>query len=131
MNQSKWQKSEEELNDSVLILEENLPPTQWQVGTVIDLHLGEDGLTRVVSLRVGDAVMKRPITKSCPFPKEETIAKSTNLARVSCRKRNHFNVLPIIVALLTFSTTLCYPRSILNNSEKPFQILSFEKPPDL
>lgn len=68
---TKWrqQKAMPEIGDAVLILEENLPPAQWQTGIVERVFPGEDD--RVVSLKVGDSIVKRPIVKICPFPKEE------------------------------------------------------------
>lgn len=67
----KWRNKENEpsVNDEVLIREENLPATQWQKGIITELHPGDDGHTRVVTLKVGGATMKRSITKICPFPK--------------------------------------------------------------
>jgi len=36
-----------------------------------DIHTGEDGLTRVVTLRTATGILKRPITKICLLPKAE------------------------------------------------------------
>lgn len=58
-----------------------------------------------------------------------SLEETANLSKVSCRKRNHFNVLPIVVGLLTFSTTSCYSRSI--SIGKLLGITVFGKPPGL
>lgn len=70
---TKWRQEGKmpEIDDIVLIKEGNLPPLQWQTGVVVKVHPGQDDLTRVVSLKVGDSIIKRPITKICPFPKNE------------------------------------------------------------
>lgn len=49
---TKWhqEKSSPKVDDVVLIKDENLPPTQWHMGRVVELHPGADGLVRVVSL---------------------------------------------------------------------------------
>lgn len=68
---NKWNRQSNEtlkLNDLVLIRDENLPPTQWLTGRVMETHPGTDGLTRVVTLRTKNSKMKRPVTKLCPLP---------------------------------------------------------------
>lgn len=52
----------------VLIKEDNLPPSSWLLGRVLELHPGSDGLTRVVTLRTKNSTLKRPITKLSPLP---------------------------------------------------------------
>lgn len=67
---AKWQSKTEapKLGDVALIHDENLPPLKWQSGTIVQLHPGEDNLTRVVTLKMGDSLIKRPVTKVCPLP---------------------------------------------------------------
>lgn len=52
----------------VLMKNENTPPTRWPLGRVIQCHPGEDGLTRVVSVRTATSVFLRPITKIALLP---------------------------------------------------------------
>ncbi|XP_055550504.1 uncharacterized protein LOC129733001 [Wyeomyia smithii] len=52
----------------VLIVDENTPPLQWQMARIIVLHPGNDGHTRVVSLRTKDGVTKRAVKKICLLP---------------------------------------------------------------
>lgn len=52
----------------VLIKDEQLPSNKWLLGRVIDTHAGKDGLTRVVTLKNKNTILKRPITKICLLP---------------------------------------------------------------
>ncbi|GBP90669.1 hypothetical protein EVAR_51392_1 [Eumeta japonica] len=57
------------LNDVVIIVEPNLPPTQWRLAIVEELHPGKDNVVRVVCLRTADGhFLKRPVVKTCPIP---------------------------------------------------------------
>lgn len=55
-------------NDMVLIMEDNLPPTRWLLGRVIETHPGKDGLVRVVTIRCKNSTIKRPINKLALLP---------------------------------------------------------------
>ncbi|CAG7726949.1 unnamed protein product [Allacma fusca] len=56
------------LGDLALVKEEQRSPLKWRLGRVQELHPGEDGLVRVVTLRVADGVLKRPCSKLCYLP---------------------------------------------------------------
>ncbi|XP_050294296.1 uncharacterized protein LOC126734641 [Anthonomus grandis grandis] len=69
----KWKskvKPSELLGSLVLLKEDNLPSLRWRTGRVVDLHSGNDGAVRVVSVRTSSGVVKRSITKICPLPIE-------------------------------------------------------------
>ena len=61
----KWQleKKNLEVNDVVLISDETMPPSYWPLAKVIKVTKGPDGLVRVVSLKTGSTILKRPIHK--------------------------------------------------------------------
>jgi len=67
---TKWTEAMKNLavGDLVLIKEENLPPQQWIMGRVIEVHPGRDNRVRVVSVKTGKGVYKRPVVKLCPLP---------------------------------------------------------------
>lgn len=71
-SKSKWltEKPNISVNDVVLIREENLPPACWKLGKVLQVHAGSDGLVRVITLKTETSIMKRPITKVIPLPKD-------------------------------------------------------------
>lgn len=57
-----------EKDSLVLIMEDNLPPTRWALGRVLEVHPGQDDLVRVVTLRCQGTIIKRPITKLALLP---------------------------------------------------------------
>lgn len=69
----KWLQKEEEpkVGDLVLLKDENLPPSKWAMGRILQTHPGSDNLTRVVTLKTQNNVLQRPITKICPLISDE------------------------------------------------------------
>ncbi|CAH2099405.1 unnamed protein product [Euphydryas editha] len=67
---TKWVKGMPEFNigDIVLIKQPNLPPGKWALGRIVDKHPGSDGMTRVYSLKSGDSITKRCVSKLCYLP---------------------------------------------------------------
>lgn len=59
---------EPQIGDVVLVKEENLPPARWLYGIIVEKHTGQDNVTRVVSLKCKDTVIKRPVSKICILP---------------------------------------------------------------
>lgn len=124
---TKWRHQEDapRIDDAVLIREENLPSAQWQTGIVTDMHPGDDGFVRVVSLKVGDATMKRPITKICPFPRDESgNTITTNVAEIKNYRMKNFRVLPMIMTLLAICTPFVHAASVDN----AIQVSKFDTP---
>lgn len=70
MHRYKWayKVPEPQVGDIVLVKEDDLPPCKWLFGRILDKHLGSDGLTRVVSLKCKNSIMKRPTSKLCILP---------------------------------------------------------------
>lgn len=64
---NKWQRPTDNLqiNDIVVIRHENLPPTKWRLGRIIDTHPGPDGLVRNVTIRHQKGTCARPVQKVC------------------------------------------------------------------
>ncbi|XP_060807713.1 uncharacterized protein LOC132903428 [Amyelois transitella] len=67
----KWttKKSEPDVGDIVIVREDNLPPTKWILGRIIETHPGKDNITRVITIKCKDKLLKRPINKLCLLPK--------------------------------------------------------------
>lgn len=66
----KWSQREPEpkIGDIALVKEDNLPPGKWLLGKILMKHPGTDGITRVVTLKCKDSVIKRPTCKLCILP---------------------------------------------------------------
>lgn len=66
----KWQTQVSNIKqgDLVLIIEDNLPPSRWILGRIVDTHPGTDGLVRVVTIKCKNTTVKRPITKIALLP---------------------------------------------------------------
>lgn len=63
----KWYRIETNIkvNDMVIVREDNLPPTQWCVGRVLETFPDKEGLVRTVKIRTPSTELIRPITKLC------------------------------------------------------------------
>lgn len=70
MHRYKWAHKipEAKVGDIVLVKEDDLPPTKWLFGRILKKHSGSDGLTRVVSIKCKNAVVKRPTSKLIILP---------------------------------------------------------------
>lgn len=69
---NKWKIREPNLKegDLVILKEDNLPPCHWVLGRIQEIHLGKDKLSRVVTVKCSSGVIKRPISKICPLPRQ-------------------------------------------------------------
>jgi hypothetical protein len=54
----------------VLLMEDNAPSLSWKLGRVIELHPGDDGVTRVVTVRTNQD-FKRAARRLCVLPLEK------------------------------------------------------------
>ena len=52
-----------EVGDIVVLQENNLAPTKWELVRVIEVYPSKDGLVRVVTIRTSNGTYKRPVTK--------------------------------------------------------------------
>lgn len=66
----KWRREKQGLKVGhlVLIRDENLPPTQWKLGRIVELIPGSDGLVRNVLIKTAKGEFKRPVQKICVLP---------------------------------------------------------------
>ena len=70
-NKWKYMQPNVQIGAVVLVKEENLPPLVWKKAVINDIHVGKDGLTRVVTLKIATGIFKHPITKICLLPQAE------------------------------------------------------------
>ncbi|XP_062557125.1 uncharacterized protein LOC134221984 [Armigeres subalbatus] len=55
----------------VLIVDDHLPPLQWNLARIIELHPGKDGHVRVVTLKTKDTIIRRAVKYLCLLPLDE------------------------------------------------------------
>lgn len=68
---NKWQKTNLrplKVGSTVILREENVPPLQWKLGRIVELHPGSDGITRVVSVKTISGVTKRAANRVYELP---------------------------------------------------------------
>uniref|UniRef100_A0ABD2W9Q5 DUF5641 domain-containing protein n=1 Tax=Trichogramma kaykai TaxID=54128 RepID=A0ABD2W9Q5_9HYME len=66
----KWIHPQEniKLDQIVILIDRNQPCLQWRLGRVIELHPGDDGVVRVVTLKTSQGVFKRNVRSLCLLP---------------------------------------------------------------
>ena len=57
--------------DDVVIVIDPDARRDWKVCRILRTYPGADGLVRVVDVKVGDKILKRPITKLSPLEMQE------------------------------------------------------------
>ncbi|XP_011859009.1 PREDICTED: uncharacterized protein LOC105556522 [Vollenhovia emeryi] len=67
---TKWTKDREKISVGtiVLIKEKGLPCGQWALGRIEEIHPGQDGVVRVVSVKTATGTLKRTVKCLCPLP---------------------------------------------------------------
>ncbi|XP_018374002.1 PREDICTED: uncharacterized protein LOC108768167 [Trachymyrmex cornetzi] len=67
---NKWyaSKSPIDVGQVVILMEDHAPPLSWNLGRIQELHPGEEGVTRTVTVRTAKGIYKRPITWLCILP---------------------------------------------------------------
>ncbi|XP_050076085.1 uncharacterized protein LOC126563480 [Anopheles maculipalpis] len=72
-NRSKWLKRKEiKVGSLVLLADQNTPPLHWPLARIVAAHPGDDGVTRVVTVRTANgAEFKRAVTEVCLLPLDE------------------------------------------------------------
>ncbi|KAJ8944229.1 hypothetical protein NQ318_001649, partial [Aromia moschata] len=55
----------------VLIKNDQSLPTNWQLGRIVELHSGPDGIARVASIRTQSGVIRRSFQMICPLPLDD------------------------------------------------------------
>ncbi|XP_055589191.1 uncharacterized protein LOC129741476 [Uranotaenia lowii] len=67
---TKWCNTPVEIKPGQLVLlkDEGKIPMHWPTARITEIHPGDDGITRVVSVRSSSKVYTRPVTKICVLP---------------------------------------------------------------
>ncbi|CAK9813845.1 hypothetical protein ANTPLA_LOCUS8006 [Anthophora plagiata] len=69
---SKWSSGSHNITKGAIVLlrEDNIPPTQWALGRVTQIHPGSDGIVRAVTVKTATSVLVRSVKKLAPLPIE-------------------------------------------------------------
>ena len=80
----KWKHPEVNLKEGTIVIlkDENTHPTNWPLGRIIEVHEGRDGKIRVVTLKLQNGILKRPIHKVCPLVSSEAGFRAGHAERV-------------------------------------------------
>ena len=68
---TKWKHKSDspvKIGSLVLLKEDHLPPARWHLARITQLHPGQDGVTRVVTVKSANNESRRSITKICVLP---------------------------------------------------------------
>ena len=70
----KWQSKQTNLvkGDIVLIRNDLLPPSKWELGRVIECFPGKDNIVRVVKIQTAKLTFTRAVNKICLLPVRST-----------------------------------------------------------
>lgn len=60
----------------VVIKEDNLPPANWKLDRITDIHPGRDNIPRVATIKTSTTEIRRSFAKLCPLPIERTDIES-------------------------------------------------------
>jgi hypothetical protein len=69
-SRAKWRSKSSDIRPGkmLVIKEDNVPPLLWRLGCIHDLHPGDDGAVRVVTIKTARGIIKRAVHKVCPLP---------------------------------------------------------------
>ncbi|KAK9731010.1 methyltransferase (DUF5641) [Popillia japonica] len=69
-----------QVGDLVLLKEDNVPPLKWIMGRIIEVHPGQDGRNRVVTIKTAQGTVDRGVQKVCCFPSGSRCTESVLLS---------------------------------------------------
>lgn len=82
-SRTKWQLAQPNavMGQIVLVSEDNLPPSKWAYGKIVNTYPAKDGLVRAVDVKCGKNVLRRPIHKLAllPTPDNEKLAEAKDV----------------------------------------------------
>lgn len=71
-SRTKWTKGEanRKIGSLVLMIDDNSPPLHWPISRVLEVHLGEDNVVRVATVKTSSGTFKQAVNKLCAIPNE-------------------------------------------------------------
>ncbi|XP_055714332.1 uncharacterized protein LOC129808575 [Phlebotomus papatasi] len=77
------------IGNMVLIKEDNLPPTKWMLGRVLEVHPGTDGKVRVATVQTSTGVYNRAVAKCATCNDGITYRNKPGIPCDSCHRWYH------------------------------------------
>ncbi|KAJ0169660.1 hypothetical protein K1T71_014845 [Dendrolimus kikuchii] len=79
----KWKYSKGSLKKGTLVIikEEATPPMKWNLGRIVEVHPGVDGVTRVADTQTRKGIITRAFNRICPPPLDEETVEDQDLQR--------------------------------------------------
>ncbi|XP_055308192.1 uncharacterized protein LOC129572273 [Sitodiplosis mosellana] len=75
---AKWHTPNDAIKiDDLMLISDSAPVGKWPMGRVLEVHQGQDGLTRLATVKTANNTLKRPITKLAPLPIDRSSQTST------------------------------------------------------
>ncbi|XP_076661131.1 uncharacterized protein LOC143365016 [Halictus rubicundus] len=73
---TKWMKGSHDIQEGTVVIlkDDHLPPLQWNLGRILEIHPGADNIIRAVTVKTSNGVYKRNVKQLAPLP----IASDTN-----------------------------------------------------
>ncbi|XP_072375333.1 uncharacterized protein [Diabrotica undecimpunctata] len=67
---TKWKAASPNIQRGTMVIlkDDKLPPMKWELGRVVDVYPGSDGIVRVVCVRTAHGTFKRACAKLCVLP---------------------------------------------------------------
>ncbi|XP_046394979.1 uncharacterized protein LOC124162479 [Ischnura elegans] len=56
------------LRQLMIVRDDRYPPSKWPLGRITEVHPGPDGLVRVVTVKMANTTLQRPIVRLSPLP---------------------------------------------------------------
>lgn len=74
-SRAKWhtEHTNVKIGQVALIAEDNLPPSKWAMGRIVNLLPNKDGLVRVVEIKIRNTIVTRAIHKLAILPIEKEL----------------------------------------------------------
>ena len=72
ISRSKWQTNKDQsiiqVGTLIVLKEDNLPPMNWKLGRIVEVHPGQDNIVRIVTVRTSTGTYTRNVNRLCPLP---------------------------------------------------------------
>ncbi|XP_037961012.1 uncharacterized protein LOC119690089 [Teleopsis dalmanni] len=92
----KWREECKNLQENTLVImkDGNLPPLQWALGRVINIHKGTDGMVRVVDVKTASGIVRRAIHNLAPLFSETNDSEDDKIPPIQPKETTKQQLIP-------------------------------------